>query len=295
MASRRPTARRKTNTKIRKKRTAKPTSRTTKAKKRTAGGRAVRRVSKAHAAKVIPLAGRRLTSALKKLDANAALKRVYEELRGQLAKAVHGDALARYRIGARVLEIEKTPKKYGTGAANTLADLLSLDRSTLSLYKSVAETWRQKDVEALLKKESPGRVPLTFYHLVELAGVTDANARDRFVELALREGLSVRALRNKINGTDAEGDEEEDSRDNLGPLRTAASHWQAEIKQVESRTDSILKHVKESFATPALRKWLATCAEHQRALAEKAGACADRIKKVHDEMTSASSRATRHS
>lgn len=243
--------------------------------------------------KLIPFAGRKLSKALKTVEGNVALNKVYQELRREIAKAVRGDALARYRIGARVLEIEKTPKKYGTSAADTLATLLSLDRSTLSLYKSVAETWKEGQVANLLKKQTAGGMPLTFSHLVALAAVEDSDVRQRFLDLALHEGLSVRMLRNKINGTDDGDDEGDEHAKELKPLRSAASHFEAEIKQVESRTETILKHAKEMKATAAVKKWLAACAEHQRALAEKASACADKIEKAHNELAEA--RASRHS
>jgi hypothetical protein len=123
-----------------------------------------------------------------------ALREQYDSARRLLSSAASSDARARYRVGTIVAEIKKREDRYGTRAVTLLATALGRDETTLYRYATVAETWSESALADLLLKRMPCGEPLSWSHLLELAAIASPEHRERLIQEALNEGLSVRAL-----------------------------------------------------------------------------------------------------
>jgi len=120
------------------------------------------------------------------------LQRCIEHLRLLLSQPP--DALTRHAIGAAIADIKARPSEYGSRAVSIAAAALGEDVPTLYRYAGVAERWSVVEVSAILaRKGSDGR-SLTWSHLVVIAAVSSAAVRERLLERALAEPLSVREL-----------------------------------------------------------------------------------------------------
>lgn len=141
-----------------------------------------------------PLAARpaRARPAANKSLAADPLQRCIEHLRLLLSQPA--DPMTRHAIGAAIADIKARPSEYGARAVSTAATALGEDVPTFYRYAGVAERWSVDELGALLaRKGSDGR-SLTWSHLVVLAAVPSASVRERLLERALAEGLSVREL-----------------------------------------------------------------------------------------------------
>ena len=123
-----------------------------------------------------------------------SLRTVYESIQGLLATASRNDAKARHQVGALIANVKQAPDKYGSHAVEQLARALSSNVHTLYRCAAVAECWSPTKLEALLARTTPQGQPLSWSHLVLLAGVTSAKRRAELVDHALRDALSVREL-----------------------------------------------------------------------------------------------------
>jgi DNA-binding response OmpR family regulator len=120
------------------------------------------------------------------------LQRCIEHLRRLRSQAP--DSLTRHAIGAAVADLKARTAEYGTGAVATAAEALGEDVPTLYRYAGVAERWSAAELARIVaRKGSDGR-PLSWSHLVVLAAVPSAATRERLMERALSDPLSVREL-----------------------------------------------------------------------------------------------------
>jgi CheY-like chemotaxis protein len=120
------------------------------------------------------------------------LQRCIERLRRLLSQAP--DSLTRHAIGAAVADLKARPAEYGTGAVATAAAALGEDVPTLYRYAGVAERWSAAELTRILARKGRDGRPLSWSHLVVLAAVPSAATRERLMERALSEMLSVREL-----------------------------------------------------------------------------------------------------
>jgi hypothetical protein len=126
-------------------------------------------------------------------DMNVALQDKITVVQRLLAEADATEARTRHKVGEVVLDIRNSESTYGLRAVERMARALGRDKATLYHYAEVAAAWSAGDLEALLRRHNPHGQPLSWSHLVELAGVAP-DRRGDLVEQVLREGLSVRAL-----------------------------------------------------------------------------------------------------
>ncbi len=132
-------------------------------------------------------------------EMNASLRRKYELMREMLSSSTADLVHSRHRVGVTILEIRNAPDKYGARAVSLVALALGRDETTLYRYGQVAVRWDAHQIAALMKRENVFGEPLSWSHLIELAGIDAKSRRDELTERALTEGLSVRELASMIH------------------------------------------------------------------------------------------------
>ena len=120
------------------------------------------------------------------------LERSIERVRRLLSQPP--DSLTRPAIGAAIADMKARPAEYGAGAVATAAAALGEDVPTLYRYAGVAERWSAAELRAIVARRGRDGRPLSWSHLVVLAAVPSAATRERLMERALSETLSVREL-----------------------------------------------------------------------------------------------------
>jgi hypothetical protein len=125
---------------------------------------------------------------------NPGLRSVYESIRKLLACAARDDARSRHQIGVLIGTVKKAADKYGARAVEQLASALGSNVHTLYRCAAVSECWSPTQLEALLRRTTPQGQPLSWSHLVLLAGVTASKRRAELVDKALEDALTVREL-----------------------------------------------------------------------------------------------------
>ena len=135
-------------------------------------------------------------------EMNDALRAKYREIRKLFGECTVRDVRSRYKVGLLIRGIrdEAGPGQlYGTRAVGVLAESLGRNEDTLYRYAGVTETWNEKQIEEILKREDIYGRQLSWSHLVALARVTDAKAREQFLAETLAKGLSARTLEKLID------------------------------------------------------------------------------------------------
>jgi hypothetical protein len=122
------------------------------------------------------------------------LRPVYESIRKLLAGAARDEARSRHQIGVLIGTVKKAPDKYGAHAVGQLASALGSNVHTLYRCSAVSECWSPGQLDALLRRTTPHGQPLSWSHLVLLAGVTTAKRRTELLDKALEDALTVREL-----------------------------------------------------------------------------------------------------
>lgn len=136
---------------------------------------------------------------------NPGLRPVYESIRKLLAGATRDEARSRHQIGVLIAGVKKAHDKYGARAVEQLASALGSSVHTLYRCAAVSECWAPAQIEALLRRTTLHGQPLSWSHLVLLAGVTSATRRTELVDKALEDALTVREL---LVLVDSEGKDE---------------------------------------------------------------------------------------
>ena len=122
------------------------------------------------------------------------LRPVYESIRKLLAGATRDEARSRHQIGVLIGEVKNARDKYGARAVEQLASALGSNVHTLYRCAAVSECWSSTQLEALLRRTTPHGQPLSWSHLVLLAGVTPARRRAELLDKALEDALTMREL-----------------------------------------------------------------------------------------------------
>ncbi|WP_437656776.1 hypothetical protein [Sorangium sp. So ce1182] len=170
-------------------------------------------------------------------DMTAALRRECEKLRADLASAGTDDAKARYRLGALVNTIQEDADKYGKRGVEQLARALGFDKTLLYRHAKVASCWSLKELSELLQSESVTGLPISFSHLQLLATVTNSKKREKYVEVVLNQGLSVRKLKRLLAPRakpEAEASSTPGAARALRRLRVASENWLQRVKLLEA-------------------------------------------------------------
>ena len=134
--------------------------------------------------------------ALRKLS--GALRDEYNKVRQLLADADAKDALARYRIAEhfeRVRLGEGRGGTYGDRAVPKLAAALDWSESTVYEFAAVAKVWKLADFTVLTQKLNCRDLPLSWSHFVAFAAEPVAKRRNKLIDDTLKNGWSVRQLR----------------------------------------------------------------------------------------------------
>lgn len=124
-----------------------------------------------------------------------ALQEDLQTLKNQfhaIGKSTLDDVIARCEIGSTIEKVKNT-KTYGKNAVELLAKKLGRSPKTLYKYAEVTKAWGKHELEALLKRKNRHGEPVSWSHLTALRNV-EADERDRLIELALADGLSVREM-----------------------------------------------------------------------------------------------------
>ena len=143
---------------------------------------------------VANLRTRRVETALAEMSPQ--LRKKYVAIGEHLGGNVRRTLGARYEIGVVVRDIVEDEATYGAGAMRLICDALGLKKTSLYDAASVARRWSREAFRDRMDKPTLHRVPLSFSHFVVLAEVDDAARRDELLDIARREGLVVRELRN---------------------------------------------------------------------------------------------------
>ena len=134
------------------------------------------------------------------------LRPVYESIRRMLAGATRDDARSRHQIGVLIADVKRSSQKYGARAVEQLAVALGTNVHTLYRCAAVAECWSAEALEALLGMTTVHGQPLSWTHLVLLAGVTSVRRRTELLDKALKDALTVRQLLVLVDGATSKGD-----------------------------------------------------------------------------------------
>ncbi|WP_434043943.1 MULTISPECIES: hypothetical protein [Sorangium] len=178
----------------------------------------------------------RAERALQKMT--TALRKECDKIREALASAGTDDAKARYRLGALVNTIQEDAEKYGKRGVEQLAVVLGYDKTLLYRHARVAACWSLKELSELLQRESVTGIPLSFSHLQLLATVTSSKKREKYVDVVLNQGLSVRKLKRLLTPRvkpEAEASSSTpDAARALRGLRVASENWLQRVKLLEA-------------------------------------------------------------
>jgi hypothetical protein len=106
-----------------------------------------------------------------------------------------GEAEKMYLIGGHVAEVLANANTYGGRAISTLAASLGLGSTALREYAHVATAWTPKRFATIMKRRNSRGLPISFSHLSEIRTETDPREREKWLDLTLKDGWSVRDLR----------------------------------------------------------------------------------------------------
>lgn len=217
--------------------------------------------------------------ARRELDAHPALRHKYEKLVKIVAGLATNEARRKHAIGLTVAEMHGDEKKYGKKSVVTLATLLAIDKSTLNDYARVARAWRTaRELTAVLRERNTVGIPITFSHLVEIAGFVKEQ-RGRLLKLVRDNNLTVEQLRVAMRGPKPETA----VHDEASQVRHEASRWRAQIDQINRGTEWVIVRASKNPTRSVLDE-LNEFAQLQRQLSQAASKNADRLDQERDRL-----------
>ena len=124
----------------------------------------------------------------------------YEEILLPLLKRYRGSEVEyRYRVGVVVVDIKDNNHAYGRSDVRQLAGALECSPSNLYDYARVARAWEHQAFSELMDRRCKTKdKTLTFSHLIELSSVSDLKDRQRWINIALEHGWTVKKLVSEI-------------------------------------------------------------------------------------------------
>ncbi len=131
-----------------------------------------------------------------------ALREKVRALRALLARRP-ADMRTRYAIGQLVVELKRSPDRYGAGAVAAACAALGEDMPSLYRHARVAERWSPVEFEVLRARSMPDGRPLSWSHCVMLATVRPGATYTRLLDKTLERALTVRELEAEIEDSSA--------------------------------------------------------------------------------------------
>jgi hypothetical protein len=107
--------------------------------------------------------------------------------------------VGRYRVAALIREIyddvnENNGAAYGAKAVQAVKDAFGWDDGVIYHALHVAGAFTPEQIEEIARLRLPGGRPLSYSHVVALAGVEDERRRQNLLRQAVREGWTARQL-----------------------------------------------------------------------------------------------------
>jgi len=206
-----------------------------------------------------------------------ALQDEIVEAKGLLAKATAGDTEARYKVARIVRRVQTDPRKYGKNAVGALERHLKIGAKTLFRYAAVPEAWDEARFKELATRRTPAGATLGWSMFLALAEEKDGRRRNALAQKAVEEGLSVRAVRNAVAGTD--GDKETAPAESV----TAAAVRAERLDAVLGAVAEVLGAVEDPADDETLATAARRCALALERLVETAPAVIERLREVAPE------------
>jgi hypothetical protein len=158
-------------------------------------------------------------------ELSPGLRPIYDELRKLLAGAARDEARSRHQVGVLIARVKNAEHKYGLRAVEQLSRALGSNVHTLYRCAAVAECWSRTELELLLQRTTAEGHPLSWSHLVLLAGVVSPRQRATLLEQTLAGSLSVRQLAHLLGPRAGEVTEPTAPRRVLRRVVRAAERW----------------------------------------------------------------------
>lgn len=147
---------------------------------------------------------------------------VVNEKKQQLGLGWKRDAVITYEIGAEIAKVVGEGSRYGSGDVEKLAGEVKLNRATLYRWAKVATTWtKDAFLKLAARRNSENDLPLPWSHYELLCKESNAKRREKIIERAFAEALTVAELRALIKG---------------GPKKTSAGTLPV-VTAITKRTD----------------------------------------------------------
>jgi hypothetical protein len=177
------------------------------------------------------------------------LRPVYEAIRELFAGATQHEVRTRHRVGVLIAGVKTSREKYGARAVEQLAGALATNVHTLYRCAAVAECWTPSGLDAISHRRTPRGQPLSWSHLVLLAGIPSPRRRTELLDRALEQGLTVRQLAVLVESSSA------GERAGLFVLRrvvTASERWSQRMEGVHDELLAELEAASSEAEVPAL-------------------------------------------
>jgi hypothetical protein len=210
---------------------------------------------------------------------NPALRKVADWMRERLVKHTGDDVVGQFEIAVKVKEVIDGEATYGSRAVAKLARDLGVDFQRLYTGARVARAWPTESAfdKVIVRKNKHG-IPLSWSHLCVLAKVRDSNMREKFLDKAVTDGLSVRDLRAALPPSKGAKSKSKEPKAPMKGTVVALSRKANEHAEELTRWRESLADMPDGAPSPALKKVLEAAVEKHGALAT---ACEETIKTIH--------------
>ena len=137
-----------------------------------------------------------------------------KKIKTALATAKQREVLDQYPIACMCRDIrDNVDDQFGKAPITTACDALGWSRVWFGKVASVADCWpTQRNIAAVSRRVDCRGIPLSWTHLVELAGL-EAPLFEELLEETLEKGLSTRELTRRIGEEQATNKDEDDDCD----------------------------------------------------------------------------------
>src|SRR5207253_2283294 len=105
-------------------------------------------------------------------------RKVYAQIQNKLQKDSETSVMVRYEIGEMIDRVKGDDRKYGEAAIPQLAQALARKENELWAYHRLATAWTKLQIQKILAKKNVKGSPITYTHLLALAGIDNKKKRD---------------------------------------------------------------------------------------------------------------------
>jgi hypothetical protein len=191
------------------------------------------------------------------------LRPVYEAIRRLLAGVARDEARSRYQVGVLIAQVKAARDKYGAHAVERLARALGTNVHSLYRCANVVRCWSPAQLEVLLRRTTAHGQPLSWSHLVLLAGVPSEHRRAELVDRSLQDALTVRELLVLVDAAGKGHDREGGALVVLRRVVRSAERWSAAAAVFHDELLAVLEGVASDAGEPALLIERAIAAQEQ--------------------------------